>query len=279
MATYFYLFDSTDQRRDVTCTPYYVGPDGITKLGQAITAMVDGKFRRDWITNPTIDPKSAQQYFGLKWQIMRYADVLLMFAEAENEINGATAAAYNAINMVRRRGYGKSMTTPEASVDIPAGLSKEAFFKMLVRERALELGGEGVRKYDLIRWNLLGKMITETKANLLLMSANSPLVDPTYMAGYPAYCKTTDLPTYMYYTTGTKSDDSNIGGIFVNSLYTLAPTSTPAGTTRVNWVRAEINTTANARFATGFTANKSELLPFSNNVLIANTNLKQNPGY
>jgi starch-binding outer membrane protein, SusD/RagB family len=279
MATYFYLFDSTDLRRDVTCTPYFVGPDGSTKIGQAITNMVDGKYRRDWMSNPTIDPKSAQQYFGLKWQIMRYADVLLMFAEAENEINGATSAAYNAINMVRRRGFGKSMTTPDASIDIPAGLSKDAFFKMLVRERALELGGEGVRKYDLIRWNLLGKMITETKANLLLMSANAPLVDPTYMAGYPAYCKTTDLPTFMYYTTGTKSDNSNIGGIYVNSLYNVAPTTTPAGTTRVNWVRAEINTTANARFATGYTANKSELLPFSNNVLIANTNLKQNPGY
>jgi starch-binding outer membrane protein, SusD/RagB family len=279
LATYFYLFDSTDLRRDVTCTPYFVAADGITKLGQAITGMVDGKFRRDWMTNPTIDPKSAQQYFGLKWQIMRYADVLLMFAEAENEVNGATALAYNAINMVRRRGYGKSMTAPDASVDIPAGLSREEFFKMIVRERALELGGEGVRKYDLIRWNLLGKMIAETKANLLRMSTSLPLIDPSYMAGYPAYSKTADLPVFMYYITGTKSDNSNIGGLFANSLYRRAPTSTPAGTTRANWVRAEINTVANARFATGFTANKSELLPFSNNVLIANGNLKQNPGY
>jgi hypothetical protein len=181
--------------------------------------------------------------------------------------------------MVRRRGYGKSMTAPDASVDIPAGLSREEFFKMIVRERALELGGEGVRKYDLIRWNLLGKMIAETKANLLRMSTSLPLIDPSYMAGYPAYSKTTDLPVFMYYITGTKSDNSNIGGLFANSLYRRAPTSTPAGTTRANWVRAEINTVANARFATGFTANKSELLPFSNNVLIANGNLKQNPGY
>jgi hypothetical protein len=50
--------------------------------------MTDGKYRRDWITNPAISPANAIQYFSLKWQILRYADVLLMFAEAENELNG-----------------------------------------------------------------------------------------------------------------------------------------------------------------------------------------------
>jgi len=279
LATYFYLFDSTDQRRDVTCTPYFVQVDGISKTPQAITNMVDGKYRRDWITNPTISPTSAQQYFGLKWQILRYSDVLLMFAEAENEINGPTAAAYNAANMVRRRGFGKPMNVADATVDFPAGLSKEGFFKMVVRERALELGGEGIRKYDLLRWNLIEKAIQETKANLLLLSAAQPLTDPGYMAGYPEYCKSSTLPVYMYMTTNSTADQSGVGQLFVNSLYQTAPTSTPAGTTRVNWVRAEISTVSLARFATGFTPNKSELLPLSNNVLIANVNLKQNPGY
>ncbi|MFZ1260465.1 MAG: RagB/SusD family nutrient uptake outer membrane protein, partial [Chitinophagaceae bacterium] len=78
---------------------------------------------------------------------------MLMFAEAENEISGPTAAAYSAINQVRRRGFGKPINIVDATVDIPAGLSKPDFFKAIVRERALELGGEGIRKYDLIRWN------------------------------------------------------------------------------------------------------------------------------
>ncbi len=279
LATYFYLFDSTDQRRDVTCTPYFVALDGKTKIGQAITGMVDGKYRRDWITNPVIDPKSAQQYFSLKWQIMRYSDVLLMFAEAENEVNGPTTAAYNAINQVRRRGYGKDINTANTAVDIPTGLSKDDFFKMIVRERALELGGEGVRKYDLIRWNLLGKVISETKANLLLMSSAAAINNPTYMAGYPSYSRSTTLPQYMYYITTSTADNSDIGALFYNSLYNTAPSSTPTGTARVNWVRAEINTTSLARFATGYTANKSDLLPIPNAAMIANANLKQNPGY
>ncbi|MGB4844809.1 MAG: RagB/SusD family nutrient uptake outer membrane protein [Ferruginibacter sp.] len=278
LTTYLYLFDSTDQRRDVTIAQYYTLTSG-AKTGQAITNMNDGKYRRDWITNPVISPTSAVQYLGLKWQIMRYSDVLLMFAEAENEINGATAAAYNAINMVRRRGYGKPINTADATVDIAAGLSKTDFFKALIRERALELGGEGIRKYDLIRWNLLATALTETKANLLKMSTNTAMSNPSYMAGYPTYCVTTALPIYMYYNTNTTSDDQNIGGLWRNSMYNTAPASTPTGTTRVNWVRAEINTVSLARYATGFTTGKSELVPFPNASLGANFNLVQNPGY
>ena len=48
-----------------------------------------------------------------------------------------------------------AIATPDATVDLPAGLSKAAFFDAIVKERSLELGGEGIRKYDLIRWNLL----------------------------------------------------------------------------------------------------------------------------
>nr|HNH23272.1 RagB/SusD family nutrient uptake outer membrane protein [Ferruginibacter sp.] len=185
----------------------------------------------------------------------------------------------NALNMVRRRGYGKPMTTPDAAVDIPSGLSKTDFFKALVRERALELGGEGIRKYDLIRWNLLATALAETKANLLKMSTNTVMTNPTYMAGYPPYCLSTTLPTFMYYINNTTSDNNNMGGLWFNSLYKTAPGTTPAGTTRVNWVRAEINTVALARYATGYTVGKSELLPFPNAALGANTNLKQNPNY
>jgi starch-binding outer membrane protein, SusD/RagB family len=278
LPTYLYLFDSTDLRRDVTIAHYFTLLNG-TRTGQAITNLNDGKYRRDWMTNPVVDPTNAIQYFGMKWQIMRYSDVLLMYAEAENEINGPTSSAYNALNMVRRRGYGKPINTVDATVDIPSGLSKSDFFKAVVRERALELGGEGVRKYDLIRWNLLATMITETKANMLRMSTNAVIVNPTYMAAYPAYCITTALPQSMYYITNTTSEDPNIGGLWKNSLYKTAPATAPTGTTRVNWVRVEVNTTANARFATGFITGKGELLPIPQAAIDANKSLVQNPGY
>jgi len=262
LPSYFYTFDSTDLRRDVTCAAYNVNADGATKVGQAITAINDGKYRRDWITNPVISPTDAVQYLSLKWQIIRYADVLLMFAEAENQLNGPTAAAYNAINQVRRRGYGKPISTPDATVDLPAGLSQSDFFKALVKERSLELGGEGVRKYDLIRWNLLGTTLANTKATLLAMS--------TLAAPW------NNLPTSMYFKTNSTADDKSA---WSNSFYAPAPSATPAGTTKIVWMSAAINTTALSRFATGFTTGKSELLPIPQPVLDANFNMKQNPGY
>jgi hypothetical protein len=265
LPTYFYAFDSTDLRRDVTCAVYNVAADGVTKVGQAITAICDGKYRRDWITNPSYAPTNAIQYFGLKWQIIRYSDVLLMYAEAENEINGPTATAYTAVNQVRRRGYGKAIGTADATVDLPSGLSKTTFFDAIVKERSLELGGEGVRKFDLIRWNLLAKKITDTKAALLAMS--------TLSAPYNT------LPVSMYYKTGSTSDDNSFGGLWANSFYKAAPTATPSGTTRVVWLSAAINTTALSRYATGFTTGKSELLPLPQPARDANINLTQNPGY
>ena len=265
LPTYFYAFDSTDLRRDVTCAIYNVAADGVTKVGQAITAICDGKYRRDWITNPSYAPTNAIQYFGLKWQIIRYSDVLLMYAEAENEINGPTATAYTAVNQVRRRGYGKAIGTADATVDLPTGLSKTTFFDAIVKERSLELGGEGVRKFDLIRWNLLAKKITDTKAALLAMS--------TLSAPYNT------LPVSMYYKTGSTSDDNSFGGLWANSFYKAAPTATPSGTTRVVWLSAAINTTALSRYATGFTTGKSELLPLPQPARDANINLTQNPGY
>jgi starch-binding outer membrane protein, SusD/RagB family len=279
LPNYFYLFDSTDTRRDVTCVPYNVAANGSTKIGQAITAICDGKYRRDWISNPVVSPTNAVQYFSLKWQLIRYADVLLMYAEADNELNGPTAAAYNAVNMVRRRGYGKPINTPDVTVDITPGLSKSDFFKALVRERSLELGGEGIRKFDLIRWNLLGTALAESKANMLKMSGNLAMVNPTYMAGLPSYCITTSLPARMYYFSSTTADNNNIGGLFANSLYKTAPASTPSGTTSVVWLTTAINTTAVARYATGYVTGKGELLPLPQPARDANINMSQNPGY
>lgn len=278
LPSYVYLFDSTDQRRDVTVCLYFTNLNG-TRAGQVITNLTDGKYRRDWISNPAVSPTDAIQYFGLKWQILRYSDILLMYAEAENELNGPTASAYNAINMVRRRGYGKPIGTPDATVDIPSGLSKSDFFKAIVRERALEFGGEGIRKYDLIRWNLLATALSESRANMVRMSTSTAMVNPTYMAAYPAYCLTTTLPTSLYFITTSTSDNNNIGFLLNNSLYKTAPSATPAGTTKITWVGTAINTTAVARYATGFVTGKGELLPIPQPVRDANYNMTQNPNY
>jgi hypothetical protein len=131
-----------DTRRDVNCAAYVdtfnTGGAAFNKRGSPITSIFDGKYRRDWINPPLPAGTYLNNYSTLKWQILRYSDILLMYAEAENELNGPTAAAYNAINMVRRRGYGKPINSP-STVDL-AGLSKDDFFKALVRERGAGIG-------------------------------------------------------------------------------------------------------------------------------------------
>ena len=280
LPTYLYQFDSLDTRRDVTCVPYSVQADGIKKNGTSVTAIVDGKYRRDWVTNPAILPTSDQQYMSLKWQIIRYSDVLLMFAEAENELNGsASALAYEAVNMVIRRGHNKPINATNPTIDLQNGLGKIDFFNQIVLQRSLELGGEGIRKYDLIRWNLLATKITQTKNWLTAMAGTEPIL-PTECGPYGG--KIT-LPKAMFALNNSTADDSKI---WFNSYYTPAPLSTPTGTAKLRWFDVNGSGTFDVielilkdRYAAGFTINKSELLPIPQTVLNANFNLKQNPGY
>ena len=80
---------------------------------------------------------------------MRYADVLLNYAEAENEINGPTSDAYEKLNMVRNR----------ANLESLGGLSKEQFSDSLFRERGWEFIGESQLYFDELRTDRLGKNV------------------------------------------------------------------------------------------------------------------------
>ncbi len=101
---------------------------------------------------------------GINFPYMRYADVLLMFAEAENEINGGpTEAAKNALKQVRERAFRTASNKAEMVNEYVANLSsKEDFFKAIVDERALEFGGENIRWKDLVRWNLYNQVVYKT---------------------------------------------------------------------------------------------------------------------
>lgn len=99
------------------------------------------------------DPGATEETAsGNDFYLYRYADVLLIFAEAENMLNGApTPASYEAINKVRRRGYGFNINTPNSTSDLPAGLTKEQFDDLVFRERGYEFMFEGKRWFDIKR--------------------------------------------------------------------------------------------------------------------------------
>ncbi|RAK63873.1 RagB/SusD family nutrient uptake outer membrane protein [Hymenobacter edaphi] len=250
--TYFYAFDPTDTRRDVTIAPYTVDASSRRVPANLITAY-DGKFRREWSSNAAVR-NSAAQSMGYNWPLIRFSDVLLMFAEAENEaLNGPSTDAQAALREVRARAYG--------SATLPAMPGSYTDFRdAIIRERNLEFGGEGIRKYDLMRWNLLGAKFQEIKNTLRAWTnATTPNLN---------------IPTYMYYITQTVPGPL----VAVNSYYGPSPTSNPpSGQTRVNW-RNSITEARIADIAASY-VDARQLLPIPAESRNTNPLLTQNPSY
>jgi hypothetical protein len=86
------------------------------------------------------------------WRYIRYADVLLMYAEALNE-TGSTLQAYQHVDRVRQRAGLAPLSI------VRPGLGKQAFLEQLKHERITELAGEGHRWNDLARWGDLGPQL------------------------------------------------------------------------------------------------------------------------
>lgn len=112
---------------------------------------------------------------NVNWYFLRYADVLLLYAEALNEWKGSpTPEAYAAINEVRRRAYGNN------DHDLK-GLSPEEFRQAVQDERAYELAFEGHRRMDLVRWGIYYKTVkTTSNAINLWFQDNDPEKNKPY---------------------------------------------------------------------------------------------------
>lgn len=97
---------------------------------------------------------------NVNWYFLRYADVLLLYAEALNEWKGGpTPEAYAAVNKVRRRGYGNPT---DGSADLAEGMSQEEFRQAVRKERGYELAFEGHRRLDLVRWGIYYETVQDT---------------------------------------------------------------------------------------------------------------------
>lgn len=91
--------------------------------------------------------------------LFRYAEVLLSYAEAENELNGPSSDVYAKLNKVRNR-----VGMPD--VDEAKYGTQDKLRELIHRERAVELAGEGLRRPDILRWkDASGKMLAETVLN------------------------------------------------------------------------------------------------------------------
>lgn len=88
---------------------------------------------------------------------MRYADVLLMLAEVENEL-GNSSTAENYVNQVRSR---------SSMPNLPSGLSKDEMRSRIRHERRIELAFEGSHYFDLKRWKVAKEVLNRVQDGML----------------------------------------------------------------------------------------------------------------
>lgn len=169
-------YDSKDKRRDwnIPLFSYSRDGDAMRVTNAMSTSYNPGKYRRWEPTDMTdldvnltatekangviepytvleANPVLSKNFSAVNFPILRFSDILLMYAEASNEVNmGPNAEAIAALNRVRLR----ASLDPIETAKPEAVASHDAFLSELQDERLRELCFEGLRRQDLIRWGI-----------------------------------------------------------------------------------------------------------------------------
>jgi hypothetical protein len=159
-STYVGSYLPGDYRKQITIVTQKVNP----ATGALVVSRTGPSVDKYW------DPSPCGEYTARNnFMIIRYADVLLMYAEALNEISGPTADAYDAINQVRARARNGN---PAANPQDLSGLTQEQFRDAVLQERGWELCYEGHRRWDLLR---TGKYLSVLQAAGIPVAAKNLL--------------------------------------------------------------------------------------------------------
>ncbi|PBJ14233.1 RagB/SusD family nutrient uptake outer membrane protein [Flavobacterium sp. ACN6] len=150
VALFYDIYAVGDKRRDVSYAKQLLNP-----TTGALYTFPKPIFKKYLDLTNLATPANV----AINFPVIRYADILLSLAEAINEQGGPTAESYELINQIRRRAFGKPITTPDAAIDL-SGLNQTTFRAAIQEERKKEFVQEGQRWFDLVRW---GTLVTEVK--------------------------------------------------------------------------------------------------------------------
>ena len=218
--TLFFSYDEGDQRRDVSVCNYglKLAKGNNSYQMETYNGMGVGKYRINWKSSRG----SSDSKRDINFPLLRYSDVLLMYAEALNELNnGATADAVNAVKQVRLRAF----RNDESKIgSIPTDYQE--FKDYIINERKLELSNEGLRKTDLCRWGILYDHLTAEKTRLVELAKREGEFKDVIV--YRAY-KLTSKPSFndptiaLDYIPLTEADLTDIGlsDSQINTLHVL----------------------------------------------------------
>jgi starch-binding outer membrane protein, SusD/RagB family len=139
----------------------YKDPDKTNQIDLAgKTDVGDSGYYQKKKLNP--DKAPANDASGQNYIFYRYAEVLLAFAEAQNEATGPNAEVYAAINEIRARG---------GIPALEAGLSKDQMRDAIRRERRVELSFENKRYFDNKRWKIAEQVMGKARHNMVIRNS------------------------------------------------------------------------------------------------------------
>ena len=128
-----------------------------TKTGYYMAKFLSGSATWNQVTNTTV---------RRPWVIFRYAEILLNYAEAQNEAVGPDATVYDAVNQVRKRAGMPNLT---------AGLTKEQMRDRIRNERRVELAFEEHRFFDVRRWKIGDQVLAKPVTGMKIISNGTSL--------------------------------------------------------------------------------------------------------
>ena len=171
---YRYHFDENDKRRDFVNGIWYYETNSVTLTQDSCILLADytvynNKWSKLWANAGQFTTISSGNT-GINFPYMRYADVLLMYAEATNELNGPTPEAQEALRQVRARAFDDQSLVSEYLAK--ASASKESFLKAVLDERKFEFAGENSRWRDLVRNNIYNREVIYSFLRYYTVSMN-----------------------------------------------------------------------------------------------------------
>lgn len=147
-------FEKGDPRLQITIFEGDVNFNSTTGIQTPSNPEPTGYGVKKFLT-PGLIPYGYSTLSEQDWVVLRYAEVLLMYAEAQNQLQGPGTKVYKAINAVRNR----------VGLSDLKGLSQAQMKEAIRHERRVEFAFEGLRYYDLKRWRTLDdvyRSITES---------------------------------------------------------------------------------------------------------------------
>lgn len=131
--------------KTVTVDTYVDGKDSKEK---SINGTKTGYYMAKFLSSSATWNTTSNTLVRRPWVIFRYAEILLNYAEAQNEAVGPDASVYDAVNQIRKRARGGIAT------DLPANLTQDQMRERIRNERRIELAFEEHRFYDVRRWKI-----------------------------------------------------------------------------------------------------------------------------